>query len=78
MPQGESKGVLFTIAMPLAILMLVFWAVMTFAFSGPGWVHLFLSLGVFLLIWRIVSGSGKRERGSGERRAAGRRESGRP
>jgi len=36
--------------------MLVFWAVMTFAFSGPGWAHLFLSLGLFILIWRIVAG----------------------
>lgn len=44
------------LAMPLAIAMLVFWAVMTFAFSAPGWVHLFLSLGVFLLIWRITAG----------------------
>jgi len=42
--------------------MLVFWAIMTFAFEGPGWVHIFLSLGVFLLIWGIV------ERGGGARR----------
>jgi hypothetical protein len=46
---------------PVAILMLVFWAVMTFQFDGPGWVHLFLSLGVFLLIWGIT------ERGDGTR-----------
>lgn len=47
---------------PVAILMLIFWAVMTFAFDGPGWVHIFLSLGVFLLIWGIT------ERGGGTRR----------
>ncbi|HEY7878801.1 MAG TPA: hypothetical protein VIC55_11270 [Gemmatimonadaceae bacterium] len=47
---------LYVIAYPLAAIMLVFWAVMTFAFSGPGWVHLFLSLGLFFLIWRIVAG----------------------
>ena len=50
------KRVMFTIAYPLAIAMLVLWAIVTFAFSGPGWIHLFLSLGVFLLIWRIVAG----------------------
>jgi hypothetical protein len=47
---------------PAAILMLVFWAIITFAFAGPGWVHIFLSLGVFLLIWGVV------ERGGGARR----------
>ena len=39
----------------LAVAMLAIWAVATFAFSGPGWVHLLLTLGVFLLIWRIVA-----------------------
>jgi Family of unknown function (DUF5670) len=47
---------LFVLAYPLAIAMLAFWAVMTFAYSGPGWVHLFLTLGVFLFIWRITAG----------------------
>ncbi len=37
-----------------AIAMLVFWAVGTFAWEGPGWIHLLLTAGVFLLIWRIV------------------------
>ena len=50
------KQLMFSIAYPLSIAMLVLWAVVTFAFSGPGWIHLFLSLGVFLLIWRIVAG----------------------
>ena len=49
--------VLHVIAYPLAAIMLIGWAIATFAFSGPGWVHLFLTLGVFLLIWRIVEGS---------------------
>ena len=49
---------------PVAIIMLVFWAVATFGFDGPGWVHLFLSLGVFLLIWGITErGGGTRSRG---------------
>ena len=37
-----------------AIAMLIVWAVATFAFPGPGWVHLLLTVGVFVLIWRIV------------------------
>jgi len=36
--------------------MLIVWAVVTFAYDGPGWIHILLSLGVFLLIWRIVAG----------------------
>ncbi len=37
-----------------SVVMLAVWAVATFALDGPGWIHLLLTLGVFLLIWRIV------------------------
>jgi len=37
-----------------AIAMLVVWGVGTFAFAGPGWIHLLLTAGLSLLIWRIV------------------------
>ena len=37
-----------------AILMLVIWAVATVAFEAPGWLHILLTVGVFLLIHRIV------------------------
>ena len=37
-----------------AVLMLVFWAVGTVAFEAPGWLHILLTAGVFLLIHRIV------------------------
>ena len=37
-----------------ALAMLVLWAVATFVFEAPGYVHLLLTAGVFLLIWRIV------------------------
>ena len=37
-----------------AVAMLVVWAVGTFAFEAPGWLHFLLTLGVFLLIQRIV------------------------
>lgn len=37
-----------------AIAMLVIWAIGTVAFEAPGWLHILLSVGVFLLIHRIV------------------------
>ena len=37
-----------------AIAMLVVWGVATVAFAAPGWLHLLLTAGVFVLIWRIV------------------------
>jgi hypothetical protein len=35
-----------------ALVMLVVWAVATLN-NGPGWVHLLLTVGMFVLIWRI-------------------------
>jgi hypothetical protein len=37
-----------------AIVMLIVWAIATFMFEAPGWIHLLLTVGVFLLIYRIV------------------------
>jgi uncharacterized membrane protein len=37
-----------------AVLMLVAWAVVTFTTEAPGWIHILLTIGVFLLIYRIV------------------------
>ena len=37
-----------------AIVMLVVWAVVTFTTSAPGWIHILLTMGMFLLIYRIV------------------------
>jgi len=34
--------------------MLIVWAIGTFAFEAPGWIHLLLSVGVFLIIYRII------------------------
>jgi hypothetical protein len=42
---------LWTVA---AVVMLVVWAVATFAFTAPGWMQFLLSLGVFIVIWRQV------------------------
>jgi len=36
-----------------AVFMLVVWAVVTFATEAPGYVHLLLTVGFFVLIWRI-------------------------
>ncbi len=50
-----------------AIAMLVVWAFVTFTTEAPGYIHLLLTLGVFLLIWRItVRSSRKPERPAGK------------
>ena len=35
--------------------MLVLWAAGTFFLDAPGWINLLLSVGVFVIIWRIVT-----------------------
>jgi hypothetical protein len=37
-----------------AIGMLILWGVGTFALEAPGYIHILLTGGVFLLVWRIV------------------------
>lgn len=49
----------------IAIVMLVAWAVITFATEAPGVVHLLLTGGVTLLIWRIVRRGTTRADGTG-------------
>lgn len=36
------------------IAMLIVWAVAVLRFAAPGWMHGLLTVGVFLVIWRIV------------------------
>jgi hypothetical protein len=38
----------------LSVVMLVVWAVVTFTTTAPGWIHLLLTVGMFLLMYRIV------------------------
>jgi uncharacterized membrane protein len=38
-----------------AVAMLLVWGVWALAFDGPGWIHLLLTLGVTLLIFRVVA-----------------------
>jgi hypothetical protein len=45
-----------------AIAMLVVWAAVTFTTEAPGYVHLLLTLGVFILIWRITVRSSRNTR----------------
>ena len=37
-----------------AIVMLAIWAFVTFTTTAPGWIHILLTMGVSLLIYRIV------------------------
>jgi hypothetical protein len=37
------------------IVLLAIWAIGVFIFSGPGWLNLLLTLGVTILVWRIVA-----------------------
>lgn len=37
------------------IAMLAVWGWLTFTTTAPGWVHLLLTLGVTVIIWRIVA-----------------------
>ncbi len=37
-----------------AVAMLLVWAVVALGYNGPGWIHLLLTLGVTLLIYRVV------------------------
>jgi len=38
----------------LSIVLLAVWAFVTFTRTAPGWIHILLTLGMFLLIYRIV------------------------
>ena len=37
-----------------ALIMLVAWGVVTFTTTAPGWIHILLTMGMFLLMYRIV------------------------
>ncbi|MBX9929786.1 MAG: hypothetical protein K2X99_12850 [Gemmatimonadaceae bacterium] len=40
-----------------AIALLIVWALGTFVYQAPGWIHGLLTVGVFLLVQRIVTRS---------------------
>ena len=38
----------------LGVVMLVIWAIGALVLNAPGWINLLLTVGVFVIIWRIV------------------------
>ena len=38
----------------LGVVMLAIWAFVTFTTTAPGWIHILLTIGMFLIIYRIV------------------------
>ena len=38
----------------VGIALLVIWAIGALIYDAPGWINLLLTVGVFLIIWRIV------------------------
>ena len=36
------------------VAMLIVWGIGTFVYEAPGWIHLLLTAGMFLIIYRIV------------------------
>lgn len=73
----SRESLIESLALPVGIIMLVVWAVATFALTAPGWIHALLMLGVFSVFWGVVaratpspkefakpeSGTGNRNRG---------------
>jgi hypothetical protein len=56
--EGKGKlslGQFMDLGIVAGIVLLVVWAISTFMFNGPGWVNLLLTLGVTIIIWRIVA-----------------------
>jgi hypothetical protein len=47
------------------IVMLIAWTVGVLN-EGPGWIHLLLTLGVFVIIWRIVVRGDRRHPNAGK------------
>jgi hypothetical protein len=46
-----------------AVIMLAVWAVLTFTTEAPGYVHLLLTVGFFVLFWRISARDKSRRQG---------------
>lgn len=51
----SREGLIESLALPVGVLMLIVWAVATFALTAPGWVHALLMFGVFGVIWGVVA-----------------------
>jgi len=42
------------IGLLIGVVLIVIWAIGAFAFEAPGWIHLLFTVGVFVVLWRIV------------------------
>ena len=38
----------------VGIALIVIWGIGALVYEAPGWIHLLLTVGVFVVIWRIV------------------------
>lgn len=51
----SRESLIESLALPVGIIMLVVWAIVTFALTAPGWIHALLTLGVFSVVWGVVA-----------------------
>jgi hypothetical protein len=42
------------IGLVVGVVLVIIWAIGALVFNAPGWIHLLLTVGVFVIIWRIV------------------------
>jgi uncharacterized membrane protein len=54
-----------------AVAMLLVWAVWALAYDGPGWIHLLLTVGIALLIYRVVLRGTRIENGRDRKKPSG-------
>jgi len=52
--RSNREAMHMDIGILIGIALIVIWAIGALAFDGPGWIHLLLTVGVFVVIWRIV------------------------
>ncbi|HEX8726269.1 MAG TPA: hypothetical protein VF737_12855 [Gemmatimonadaceae bacterium] len=51
----HEKGQLMDLGILAALGLIAVWAVVALGFNGPGWIHLLLTVGIAMLIWRIAA-----------------------
>jgi uncharacterized membrane protein len=58
---GQFKEYSMDLGIVAALALLLIWAIAALLMEGPGWVHLLLTVGVSLLIYRIVARGSSKE-----------------
>ena len=51
----SRESLIESLALPVGIIMLAVWAIVTFTLTAPGWIHALLTLGVFSVMWGVVA-----------------------